>query len=91
MGPRVALFGYPEAADLPPRRDPFSEHFDLRMSWVEWFNTATTGVTLWDPFLDAVIGHPQQSGLLDQLRSGKTIAPAEEGPYLGRSSRTLID
>ena len=81
MGPRVALYGYPDAPDLPPRVTPFTEHRDLAMTWVEWFNTATAGVIVPDSYIKEVIGHPGDAGLLERLRDGAEVFPSWTGPY----------
>ncbi len=39
MGPRVAILGYLDDPQLPPRRPPFEEHLDLCDSMIEWFNS----------------------------------------------------
>lgn len=87
MGPRVALLGYLESADLPPAKPPFEEHLDLCLSWVEWFNAVA-----WDdPFIDVLVSHPADRQLLENLPDHQELRVSALGPYRNRISSGLMD
>lgn len=87
MGPTVALLGYLNSPDLPPAKPPFTEHLDLCMSWVEWFNAVA-----WDdPFIDVLVAHPDDRHLLKNLPDHRDLRVNGYGPYRHRVSSGLMD
>ena len=87
MGPRVAILGYLDAPDLPARRAPFEEHFDLCQSWVEWFNAVA-----WDdPHIDVLVAHPDDRYLLENLPHHHDLRVTDLGPYRFRVTQGLMD
>lgn len=87
MGPRVALLGYLDSADLPPRRAPFEETRELCQSWVEWFNAAARD----DPFINALYAHPDDRHLLESLPDHRDLHVNDYGPYRGKITKGLMD
>lgn len=87
MGPRVALLGYMEASDLPPRRPPFEEHFDLCQSAVEWLNAGAWA----DLPFESLYAHPDDRILLESLPDYRDIHPNPYGPFRMRVSSGLLD
>ncbi|MHB1988269.1 MAG: hypothetical protein ACYCSF_09825 [Acidimicrobiales bacterium] len=87
MGPRVALLGYLDAPDLPPRRPPFEEHLDLCQSTIEWFNA---GAWFDLPF-DTLFAHPDDRKLLEGVPDVDALHLNSHGPYRMRDSSGLFD
>jgi hypothetical protein len=87
MGSRVAILGYPDAPDLPPRRAAFEEHFALCDSWIEWFNAATWA----DPYIGSLVAHPDDRAQLERLPDPNLLRVNGYGPFLSRRSKGLFD
>jgi hypothetical protein len=80
LGPRVGILAYSDDAKLPPRRAPFTEHRDLELSWVEWFNAiAWSDLTV----THSVFAHPEQEELLRKAPRPSGVA---NHPYVGGHS-----
>jgi hypothetical protein len=87
MGPRVAILGYLDDPQLPPRRPPFEEHLDLCQSMIEWFNAAPRD----DPYVEILIAHPDDRDRLARLPDYRDLRPNAYGPFRYRQSRSLFD
>jgi hypothetical protein len=87
MGPRVAILGYLDDPDLPPRRPAFHEHLDLCQSTIEYLNAAA-----WDdPYVDLLIAHPNDQNRLATLRDHRKLRISAYGPFRYRKSDGLFD
>jgi len=87
MGPRVALLGYLDAPDLPPRRPPFEQHLDLCQSTVDWLNA---GVRT-DLHFETLYAHPDDRYFLENLPDVRDVQPNKHGPYRMRISGGFFD
>ena len=90
VGSRVGILGYLDDPRLPPRREPFSEHRELTLSWVQWFNaTAFSDTTI----THAVFAHPDDEQRLRDAVKAEDLRVTELGPYRGLHWRagTLFD
>jgi hypothetical protein len=90
VGPWVGILGYLDDARLPARREPFSEHRELTLSWAEWFNaTAFSDTTI----THAVFAHPDDEQRLRDAVKAEELRVTELGPYRGPHWRagTLFD
>ena len=87
MGPRVAILGYLDDPELPPRRPAFDEHFDLCQSWIDWFNAAS-----WDdPYIEVFIAHPDDRDRLAHPPDYRNLRVNTFGPFRNRKSLGLFD
>jgi hypothetical protein len=87
MGPRVALLGFLDAEDLPPRRPPFEEHLVLCQSAVEWLNAGAWA----DLPFETLYAHPDDRNLLGSQPPYTDLKPNKLGPYWMRVSSGLFD
>jgi hypothetical protein len=87
MGPRVAILGYLDDPNLPPRRPEFEEQFDLCQSQIDWFSAAA-----WDdPYIELLIAHPDDRDRLVNLPDHSDLRVNMFGPFRNRKSKGLFD
>ncbi len=90
VGPRVGILGYLDDPRLPSRREPFSEHRELTLSWAQWFSaTAFSDTTI----THAVFAHPEDEQRLRDAVKAEDVRVTQLGPYRGLHWRaaTLFD
>jgi hypothetical protein len=87
MGPRVAILGYLDDPQLPPRRPAFEEHLDLCQSVINYLNAAAWA----DPYIDLLIAHPEDRDRLASLPDHQNLRINALGPYRNRKSVGLFD
>jgi hypothetical protein len=60
---------------------------DLCQDWIESFNAAAWN----DPFIDVLIAHPDDRGLLERLPDHRDLRVSSYGPFRRRRSQGLFD
>jgi hypothetical protein len=94
LSPKVGLLAYLDHPNLPPRRQPFTEHRDVVPSWVCWLSACATSTgrgTLIEP--GVVFGHPDDEEMLRRLPDANMVRPNPAGPFrgVGMSAVTLLE
>ncbi len=86
-GPQVAILGYLDDPDLPPRRPALEEHLDPCQSMIDYLNAAA-----WDdPYIDLLIAHPDDRSRLAALPDHRNLRINALGPFRNRKSVGLFD
>ena len=81
----MAILGYLD--DRSASAQAFEEHFDLRPSQIDWFNTAARD----DPDIELLIAHPEEKHRLANLPDHRAFEINSLGPFRNRKSLGLFD